>query len=304
MGSTRSDVRFVVQGDAVAGWWFSPENPAATPIPCIVMAHGLGGTRDAGLEPYAQAFADAGFAVLLFDYRHFGASEGQPRQLLSISRQLADWQAAIDFAREQSGVDADRIALWGSSFSGGHVIVAAARDGRVAAVSSQGPMMDGLAAVFNLVDYAGVGALLKLSGLAIRDQLRGLFGREPLYAPIVGRPGETAAMSSEDARDGFYAIAPEDWRNELTARLALHLPLYRPVRYAHRLPCPVLVIACTADSVAPVGAAEKVARKAGMKAELKRYDGMKHFEIYKGEGFTRSSQDQIAFFQRHLLAPS
>lgn len=302
MSVTRSDVRFTVDGDAVAGWWFSPETPAATPTPCIVMAHGLGGTRDAGLEPYARAFAEAGFAVLLFDYRHFGASEGQPRQLLSIPRQLADWQAAIDFARGQSGVDPERIALWGSSFSGGHVIVAAARDARVAAVSSQGPMMDGLAAVFNLVSYAGVGALLRLSGLAVRDQFRGLLGREPLYAPIVARPGETAAMSSEDAMDGFYSIAPDDWRNELTARLALHLPLYRPVRYAHRLRCPVLVIACTADSVAPPEAAEKVVRKAGMQAELKRYDGMKHFEIYKGAGFERSSQDQIEFFQRHLLS--
>ncbi len=301
MGSARSDVVFRVDGAELAAWWFQPDEPAKTPSPCIVMAHGLGGTRDAGLEPYARAFADAGFAVLLFDYRHFGASEGLPRQLLSISRQLADWQAAIDFARTQPGVDPDRIALWGSSFSGGHVIVAAARDGRVAAVSSQGPMMDGLAAVFNLVSYAGIGALLRLSGLAVRDQLRGLFGKEPLYAPIVARPGETAAMSSEDARDGFYSIAPEDWRNELTARLALHLPLYRPVRYAHRLSCPVLVIACTADSVAPPGAAEKVAQKAGMKAELKRYDGMKHFEIYTGEGFRRSSQDQIEFFQRHLL---
>ena len=304
MGAVRSDVAFTVGGVAIAAWWYHPQAPATTPVPCIVMAHGLGGTRDAGLEPYAEAFAEAGFAVLLFDYRHFGASDGEPRQLLSIHRQLADWQAAINYAREQPGVDPERIALWGSSFSGGHVIVAAARDGRVAAVSSQGPMMDGLAAVFNLVGYAGIAALLRLSGLAVWDQLRGLTGREPLYAPIVGRPGETAAMTSEDARDGFYAIAPDDWRNELTARLALHLPLYRPVSYAHRLRCPVLVIVCTADSVAPPGAAEKVVRKAGMRAELKRYDGMKHFEIYKGEGFERSSRDQLEFFQRHLLGSS
>lgn len=302
MSAQRSDVSFNVAGNTVAGWWFQPDQPNASPAPCIVMAHGLGGTRDAGLEPYARVFSEAGFPVLLFDYRHFGASEGEPRQLISVSRQLDDWQAAIDFARSQPGIDADRIALWGSSFSGGHVMVAAARDGRVAAISSQGPMMDGLAAVVNLVRYAGPMQLLKMSALAVTDQVRGLLGQSPLYTPIVGRPGEMAAMTTEDALPGYEAIVPESWRNELAARLALQLPLYRPVRYAGKLKCPALIIVCTADSVAPPEAAEKAAQKAGFKAELKRYDGMKHFEIYLGEGFERSSGDQLEFFRRHLLA--
>lgn len=301
MSLEQTDVRFRVRGDAIAGWWFWPEKPVSEPVPCIVMAHGLGGTRDAGLAPYARVFAEAGFAVLLFDYRHFGDSDGEPRQLVSVSRQLADWQGAIDYARQQSGVDPDRIALWGSSFSGGHVIVAAARDGRVAAVSSQGPMMDGLAAVFNVIGYAGLTGLLKLSGLALQDQARALTGRAPLYAPIVGRPGETAAMATADAEPGYRSIAPQNWRNELAARLALQLPFYRPVRYANRLPCPALIITCSEDSVAPPEAAEKVARKAGFQAELRRYDGMGHFDIYTGEGFERSSSDQLDFFRRHLL---
>lgn len=301
MEMQQTDVRFRVDGDAVAAWWFWPETPVADPAPCIVMAHGLGGTRDAGLVPYARVFAEAGFPVLLFDYRHFGDSEGEPRQLVSVSRQLADWQAAIDFARRQPGIDPERIALWGSSFSGGHVIVAAARDGRVAAVSSQGPMMDGLAAVTNVLHYAGMGGLLKLSGLALRDQARALLGRAPLYAPIVGVPGETAAMSTEDALPGYRSIAPEDWRNELAARLALQLPFYRPVRHAKRLPCPALIITCSEDSVAPPEAAEKTAQRAGFQAELRRYDGMGHFDIYTGEGFERSSSDQLDFFRRHLL---
>lgn len=297
----QTDVRFRVRGDAIAAWWFWPETPASEPASCIVMAHGLGGTRDAGLVPYARVFAKAGFPVLLFDYRHFGDSEGEPRQLVSVSRQLADWQAAIDYARQQPGIDRERIALWGSSFSGGHVIVAAARDGQVAAVSSQGPMMDGLAAVTNVLDYAGLAGLTKLSALALRDQVRGLLGRAPLYAPIVGNPGETAAMATEDALPGYTSITPEDWRNELAARLALQLPFYRPVRHAKRLPCPALIITCSEDSVAPPEAAEKTAQRAGFQAELRQYDGMGHFDIYTGEGFERSSSDQLDFFRRHLL---
>lgn len=302
MSQEPTEVRFRVDGEALAGWWFEPQMPARSPCPCIVMAHGLGGTRDAGLVPYARAFAEAGLAVLLFDYRHFGASEGEPRQLVSVRRQLADWQGAIDFARHQTGIDPRRIALWGSSFSGGHVIVAAARDGGVAAVSAQGPMMDGLAAVINVVEYAGIGGILRLSGLALQDQARALVGGAPVYAPIVGHPGETAAMATEDAYDGYRAIAPADWRNELAARLALQLPLYRPLRYARRLPCPALILVCGRDSVAPPEAAEKVASRAGGKAELHRYDDLGHFDIYVGEGFQRSSSDQLAFFQRHLLS--
>ena len=302
MTQEQTDVRLRVQGEALAGWWFRPEQPDNDPVPCIVMAHGLGGTRDAGLVSYARSFAEAGFAVLLFDYRHFGDSDGEPRQLISIRRQLADWQAAIDYARQQSGIDPDRVALWGSSFSGGHVIVAAARDGRVAAISAQGPMMDGLAAVANIIGYAGVGGLVRLSRLALRDRARALFGLEPVYAPIVGPPGTTAAMATEDAEPGYRAIVPDDWRNELAARVALQLPFYRPVRHARRLSCPALIIVCSEDSVAPPEAAEKTARRAGLKAELLRYEGMGHFDIYVGEGFERSSSDQISFFRRHLQA--
>lgn len=110
----RSDVEFSSQGITCRAWLYTPARPNASPTSCIVMAPGLGGTRDAGLEPYAHRFVNAGYFVLLFDYRHFGASDGEPRQLLSISRQLNDWAAAIVFARRQPGIDPRRIALWGT----------------------------------------------------------------------------------------------------------------------------------------------------------------------------------------------
>ena len=107
------------------------------------MAHGFSGVREQRLDAYAERFAQAGMAVLVFDYRHFGASEGEPRQLLSIARQLEDWRAAVAHARSLEGIDTKRIALWGSSFSGGHVIATAAKDPDVAAVVSQAPYTDG-----------------------------------------------------------------------------------------------------------------------------------------------------------------
>lgn len=122
--------------------------------PCIVMAHGLGGTRAAGLAPFMERFAAAGLQVPCFDYRGFGESEGLPRQVVSVPGQLEDRAAAIAFARTLPGVDPERIATWGSSFSGSHSVAAAVRDGRIAAVSAQGAMMDGLASLVNLVKQA------------------------------------------------------------------------------------------------------------------------------------------------------
>jgi dienelactone hydrolase len=139
----RLDVAFSSAGDECRAWLFMPEVQRP---PLVILGHGLGGTREYGLEPYAQRFADAGIAALVFTYRHFGDSGGQPRQLLDIERQLADWAAALAYARNLDGIDRDRIALWGTSFGGGHVIEAAARDGAVAAVVSQCPFTDGLAA--------------------------------------------------------------------------------------------------------------------------------------------------------------
>ena len=235
MQGQRIDVAFD-SGDArCSAWWY---RPAQTNGACIVMAHGLGGVRTAGLEPYALRFAEAGFAELLFDYRHFGASGGEPRQLVSVRRQLADWSAAIAFARAQPGVDADRIALWGSSFSGGHVVAAAARDARIAAICAQGPMMDGLAATLNIVRYAGIGQVLRLAARGLHDASRALLGLGRVHVALVGPPGTLATMTTPDAEPGYRSIASAEWENRICASFALGLAFYRPVALAHRVKCP------------------------------------------------------------------
>ncbi|QHS09358.1 alpha/beta fold hydrolase [Sinimarinibacterium sp. NLF-5-8] len=268
--------------------------------PCIVLAHGLGGVRTARLDAYAERFAQAGFHALAFDYRFFGQSDGQPRQNFNIRAQLDDWASAIAFARELPGVDAGRIALWGSSFSGGHVVVAAAEDGHIQAVSSQGPMMDGRAAFLNVLRYAGVGQGLRLSAHAVLDALMSPLGKRHTIA-LVAAPGEVGVMTSADAVSGYTAIASEDWHNTITSSWLLQLPLYRPIRYARRLPCPILIGICMQDSVAPVSAAEALAKRAGARAQICRYD-VGHFDIYVGAAFEQAVADQIAFFTEKLGA--
>jgi len=296
---TRTDVSFRSGGLACRAWWYQGD---ATGRACVVMAHGLGGLRTAGLEPYARRFAEAGLDVLLFDYRHFGASDGLPRQLVSVRRQLEDWAAAIAHARTLPGVDPDRIALWGSSFSGGHVVVAAARDARVAALCAQGPMMDGLAASLNIVRYAGPRQLLRLAALGVRDAIAALRGRQRVNVALVGAPGSLATMTTPDAEPGYRAIVGPDWHNGICAIFALGLAFYRPVAWAGRVRCPALVIVAN-DSVAPASAALRTAERIGAACELHRLD-LGHFDLYTGSGFERGIALQLDFLGRVLSETS
>lgn len=263
-------------------------------LPCVILAHGFGGTIDAGLHPYARAFSEAGLHSLLFDYRHFGASDGEPRQLISIREQLADWHAAIAFARSQKGVDPERIILWGVSLSGGHVINVAARDGGIAAVIAQYPMLDGLAALKNINSYAGYSQILKLVVAGIQDLLGGWFGNTTKTIPIVGPPGELAALSTAEAEPGYRAITPPEWENRVCARIALAIPFYRPGFSLSRIDCPVLVQIADQDSILPPASIERFILSSRIKVQARHY-ASGHFDAFTGDLFRLSAGDQVKF---------
>jgi len=292
--STRLNVEFV-SGDATChAWLYLPQ--ANAPRPVVVMAHGLGGIREMRLDAYAQRFTQAGYACLVFDYRHFGASGGHPRQLLDIGRQLADWSAAIAFARSRTDVDGARIILWGTSFGGGHVIIAAAREAGIAAVISQCPFTDGIASAL-ATDPKN---LAKMTVRAVIDVLAARFGRPPVMVPLAGPPKSTALMNAGDAVAGYLGLVPEDapHRNEVAARIALRVPFHSPGRSAKRVSCPILFCVCETDSVAPANATLRHARTAP-RGEVRLYpEG--HFDIYLGTPFQRVVADQINFLQHHV----
>jgi uncharacterized protein len=291
----REDVRFESGDDRCAAWLYRPQE-TVTDVACVVMAHGFGALKEARLDAYAERFAAAGYAALVFDYRHFGDSEGEPRQLLEIGRQHADWRAAVAHARSVEGIDADRIVVWGSSFSGGHVIVVAAADHRVAAAIAQIPHTDGLAALRS----AGPANTARLTAAGLRDQAGALIGRDPYLIPIVGPPGSLAAMNSPDAEPGYSALYPPGfpWRNEFSARAALRLAGYSPLRKARAVSCPLLVQVAADDVVTPPDPARKAAQRAA-RGELREYPGG-HFDVYLGDAFERIVADQLAFLRRHV----
>lgn len=290
----REDVWFTSATDLISAWLYRPTGDAVVPL--IVMAHGLGAVRTMRLDAYAERFSAAGYACLVFDYRNFGDSEGQPRQLLDIDMQLADWAAAVDFARTLPGVDFNRIALWGTSFGGGHVIASAARLPGIAAAVAQCPFTDGLASIGAINPATAA----RITVLGIRDVIASRLGKPPVMIPTAGRPGEVALMTASDAYSGYLNLVPDgvELPNEVAARIGLKVLIYRPGRSAAKITCPILFCVCETDSVAPAGPTLRHAAKAP-RGEIKTYpEG--HFAIYVDDAFERVVTDQIAFFHRHL----
>ncbi|TSD94251.1 lysophospholipase [Skermania sp. ID1734] len=299
---TVDDVSFYSQGVRCSAWHVHAQSEDLTRNglrPCIVIAHGFGGTRDTALMNFAEGFAAAGIDSLVFDYRGFGASDGAARQVVSYRKQRQDYRAAVDAARRLRGVDADRIALWGTSYSGGHVLAVAAADPRIAAVVALVPATDGLAAVVQIGRYAGPLAPLKLTAHGLRDALTRLTGGAPHHIPLAAKPGSVAIIATPGALEGYEAIAGPTWRNEVCARTTLEVALNRPTTKAPKVKCPTLIQVGGNDRVAPPAAARKTARRIGGPATLLEYP-VDHFDVYAGQWQAKALDDEIDFLVQVL----
>jgi pimeloyl-ACP methyl ester carboxylesterase len=283
----REDLDFSVAGDACAGWLY-PAADGADPGPVVVMAHGLSGTRRDRLGAFAERFAAAGFAALLFDHRGFGDSGGEP-DLFDPARQLDDWRAAIACARSLPGVDPSRVATFGSSLGGGNALAAAADDPRVAAAVSQVPFLD-------MARQAHRSSPL----VTARVLLAAARGK---HLPAVGQPHEAAFINAPGGESGWRHVVAigEDsrWRNRVSSRWLFGAP-FRPSRLAGGLHCPWLLCVGEDDRVARPGPAIAAARRAPF-GELRTYPGVDHFDIYDGPAHEAVVADEVAFLRRHLL---
>lgn len=295
----RKDVKFDVNGTTVSGWLFLPEG-LSLPVPCVVMGHGLGGTKNMGLDSYATRFQEAGIAVLVFDYRYTGESGGNPRQLIWIPSQLEDYAAAINYVRSLKEIDAAKIALWGTSLSGGHVLVTAAKDNKIACVVAQCPLLDGTASAEELAHRVGIKHILRMTGHAQRDLVRSWLGLSPHKIPLVGKPGTVALMADMDAWHTFGELAPDDFINEACARIGIRMDKYKPINQVANIHCPVLLQVCDYDIALPVNIVNKAAERLGERAQVIHYP-IGHFDIYLGDNFEMAVNDQLTFFNKHLL---
>lgn len=271
--------------------------PVGMPAPpVVVLGHGLGATREMRLDAYAEHFAAAGIAAIVFTYRHFGDSGGEPRQLVSVRDQLADWDAALAYTRSRTDIDSGRIAIWGSSFGGGLVISVAAKHRELRAVVSQCPFTDGVASAMAL----GLVSTVKLLPFVVRDVFAAARGIAPVMLPIAGRPRTPALMTAPDALPGYRALIPPgfDWLNEVAARSVPQLVAYRPGRSAARVTPPILFCISDSDSVTPPERSLKLVRRAP-RGDVRIY-AAGHFELYVDDTFDVLAADQTSFLQVHL----
>lgn len=279
----RADVTFVSAGTRCAAWLYRPAGNAGD-VPCVVLAHGMSLTRHDGLAGYAEALVQAGAAVLVYDHRHLGDSEGEPRQRVRMAEQLEDRLAAIAFARTLDGVDPDRIIVWGYSLSGGTAAQAAVEDARVAGAILLCPFLDGRWRSNHGMRVQPRNALW-VAGRALRDAL----------IPVAAEPGGRGGMTFPGELAGFLSIATPDWRNEVHAAVVLPLPFWRPVAHARKLRCPVLIQAGARDISVSAPAIDRLAHRAP-RASLKHYD-VDHFQAFAGSRSAEIIADQVSWLR-------
>jgi uncharacterized protein len=296
----REHIAFRSGSDNCAAWHYQGTNGA-----CVVMAGGAGVTKEPATDRFAARFHAAGYSVLAFDHRHFGESGGMPRQVVRIREQLADWEAALDYAASLPEVQAGKIAGWGFSLAAGHLLRLAARsadESRLAAVIAQAPLTDGAVSSPRALGYETPGVLARFPLIALRDVARGLAGREPLVVPLAGPRGAVAMLTTPDASDSQDALNPgnkhPDWQQTIAARSVVPIALYRPGRTASRISCPLLAVVSTGDQTVLAAPALKAARRAPA-GEILEVDGA-HYAAFLDQHETVVAAE-LDFLRRHLL---
>ncbi len=286
---TREDLDFYSKGTRCAAWFYLPETDEKPPV--IVMAHGLGGTREMRLYEYAERFAAAGYACYLFDYRNYGASDGSKRQLINVKMQLTDWYNAIEFIKKDPRIDPDKLLIFGSSFSGGHAVWLSAHRDDVKGAVAQCPYTDTMATI----KIVGLPYIIKKSPFVIADVLTCVTGYHPVMLKLSTTPGtgENAFMvADEETTERF--IDGTEYINAAPARTLLEFVKYSPGRFFGDVKNPIYVAACKQDNLAPAYKTIQLAKKA-KNLKYKEYD-CGHFNIYLSPFFEEVVEDYINFY--------
>jgi pimeloyl-ACP methyl ester carboxylesterase len=295
----RQKMEFVSGGARCAAWHYPGTSGA-----CVVMAGGFAVPKEPATDRFGAGFVAAGFSVLAFDYRGLGESDGEPRLVQSVKNIVADWKAAIARARALPEVDPTKVAIWGFSASGGFVLEVAASTPGVAAAIAQTPLASAPAAAPRLGRYSTPWAQLRLVSLGLIDMVGGALGRDPILVPLTGERGQIAMLSTPDALLGAEALNASrypQWEQRVAARSVLTLGGYRPIRFAPRIACPLLVVVCEDDLSSPPTLARRVALRAP-RAELFTAVG-RHYAPFI-EAHDEVLAGEVSFLNRHLVAPA
>eukprot|EP00486_Rosalina_sp_Unknown_P006715 CAMPEP_0201572090 /NCGR_PEP_ID=MMETSP0190_2-20130828/15149_1 /ASSEMBLY_ACC=CAM_ASM_000263 /TAXON_ID=37353 /ORGANISM="Rosalina sp." /LENGTH=387 /DNA_ID=CAMNT_0047997407 /DNA_START=16 /DNA_END=1176 /DNA_ORIENTATION=+ len=327
-GIKKEDVRFLCRTNSSVsiqemwnchGWIYTPikEVSLQTPnnkFPIIIMAHGIGSTKDMGLDKFAQRFATAGFMVLLFDYLHFGLSDGKPRHVINPLQHVMDYRSAIKYAQSIDNVDRRRVALWGTSYAGGHVLVTASKEkSNIKAVISQMPFLGALPTENPLDEMQKRGITNVVKGLigAASSKLRIQLGMTGLYSRLYGHVGDNEKMAVnwwetfQGSEKKWLEKHPKDrkdcdWRNAVATDSLFDMIKYKPVNHINNIDTKntkVMIIKAKNDKLTPTNRMDYVIDI--LKCESHEEDTT-HFGMYTGSIFDSNIKVQIDFFKRQL----
>lgn len=298
----RDDVEFATEdGVTLRGWLYRPDESGGS-FPVIVMAHGFSATKEMHLEEFAEVFAEAGFAVLVYDNRNLGASDGEPRGEIDPWQQIRDYRAAITWVSARPEIDASRVGVWGSSYSGGHVLVVAAQDRRVRCVVAQVPLISGYDNSRRLVradHLAGLRAAFDA------DRVARYAGDPPAMIPVcyTDNAAEPCALPTADTHDFFLGPIQEratTWRNEVTLRSVEMFTEYEPGDYLPRIsPTPLMMVVAAGDHLTVSDLSLAAYGRANEPKQLLVLP-CGHFEAYVGDAFRTSAPAQRDWFLRYL----
>lgn len=295
----KNDISFKTEdGTDLAGWFFQAET---APAPCIIMSHGFSATKEMHLKGFAETFQAAGMNVIVYDNRNLGNSGGEPRGEIDPEQQIRDYRDAITYAQGLETVDSDRIGVWGSSYSGGHVLVVAAKDRRVKCVVSQVPLVYGLENARRLVrsdHWAGLRAGF------VADRAGRINGDDPLRLPVIGNnPEDACAFPTDDSREFFQGLSAEHrgaWENDITLRSMELFTEYEPGDWVAKIaPTPLMMVVGRYDHLTPADLTLKAFGNAMEPKKMLVLD-CAHFEAYTNEPFAISAPAQCAWFSEHL----
>lgn len=296
----RRDVTFTSQGLKCAAWYYVPKSlKVEEKHPAIVMAHGWSATKEMFLDNFASKFANAGFVVLVFDYRFLGGSEGEPRGQLFPADQHEDYRNAITWVSLQKEADSSRIGIWGTSYSGAHVLQIAAYDRRVKAVVAQVPGTDSWELVRRNVPGSEWDGMFKWQA---QDRLERYTTGKVNYIPVVAEQGPSSLPQKESYEWFTRAakLAPR-WQNQVTVEtLEKSLELNPAANIHHVSPTPLLMLVASDDIITPTDQALATFERALPPKQLVIVKG-RHFDAYDGPKHQEFALPAVEWFKKHLM---
>ncbi|MFC1591853.1 alpha/beta hydrolase [Thermodesulfobacteriota bacterium] len=289
----KRQIQFFSEGCKIIGDLFLPDSLSnGKRLPAIILCHGFSGIREILLPPYAELFAQNGFAALIFDYRGFGDSEGERGRLIP-AEQIVDIRNAITFMQTLNEVDSERIGLWGTSFGGANAVCTAAVDRRVSCLSVQITFGSGERMVAGGLDQA---ERQKLLGTLQKAWQRAVTKNKPLLLNM------DQILTDPDSKAFYQKTVAE------LPKLKTRLPLltikesleYKPEERISSLEIPVQIIGADQDIVCPVEESKILYEKANEPKALHILAGARHYDAYEGEHFTVSAGKALEWYRKYM----